>query len=93
MRFSVSAATVHAVTGSSDPEIMQDGRDVSGSAIGHLLLLLEEQRDTLGIEHYSVSPTTLDQVFLNVVGQHNVQEENYGGPKQSRFRQRFPLFF
>jgi hypothetical protein len=31
----------------------------------------------LGVEHYSVSPTTLDQVFLTVVGRHNVKEEGY----------------
>jgi hypothetical protein len=49
----------------------------SGSAIGKLVVLLEENREALGIEHYSVSPTTLDQVFLTVVGAHNVKEEGY----------------
>ncbi|CAK7211181.1 hypothetical protein SCUCBS95973_001046 [Sporothrix curviconia] len=47
------------------------------SAIGRLVVMLDEQRDTLGIDHYSVSPTTLDQVFLEIVGRHNVQEEGY----------------
>ena len=28
------------------------------------------------MEYYSVSPSTLDQVFLNVVNKHNVEEEN-----------------
>ncbi|GAB1315700.1 Retinal-specific ATP-binding cassette transporter [Madurella fahalii] len=49
----------------------------SSSAIGKLVVLLEENREFLGVEHYSVSPTTLDQVFLTVVGQHNVKEEGY----------------
>ncbi|KAL2174543.1 uncharacterized protein P884DRAFT_208657 [Thermothelomyces heterothallicus CBS 202.75] len=49
----------------------------SGSAIGKLVVLLEENREYLGVEHYSVSPTTLDQVFLAVVGRHNVKEEGY----------------
>ncbi|EPE08125.1 abc transporter [Ophiostoma piceae UAMH 11346] len=47
------------------------------SAIGKLVVLFDEQRDALGIDHYSVSPTTLDQVFLEIVGRHNVQEEGY----------------
>jgi len=49
----------------------------SESAVGRLAVMLEEQKEGLGIEHYSVSPTTLDQVFLTIVGKHNVQEEGY----------------
>lgn len=48
----------------------------SESAVGSLVVLLEENRKQLGISHYSVAPTGLDQVFLSIVGQHNVQEEN-----------------
>ncbi|KAH7027902.1 uncharacterized protein B0I36DRAFT_328176 [Microdochium trichocladiopsis] len=48
-----------------------------GSAIGRLVVLLEENKRALGIEHYSVTPTTLDQVFLTIVGRHNVLEEGY----------------
>lgn len=54
------------------------GRETaSGSAVGRLVILLEEQKEALGIEHYSCTPTTLDQVFLTIVGRHNVQEEGY----------------
>ncbi|KAL1895100.1 hypothetical protein Sste5346_005522 [Sporothrix stenoceras] len=49
----------------------------STSAIGRLVVMLDEQREALGIDHYSVSPTTLDQVFLEIVGRHNIQEEGY----------------
>jgi len=52
-------------------------RAASNSAVGRLVVLLEEHREALGIAHYSVSPTTLDQVFLEVVGRHNVREEGY----------------
>ncbi|KAF4775317.1 ABC transporter [Colletotrichum scovillei] len=48
------------------------------SAIGQLIVMLEENKDILGIEHHSVSPTTLNDVFLSIVGQHDVQEEGYG---------------
>ncbi|KAK3316118.1 P-loop containing nucleoside triphosphate hydrolase protein [Apodospora peruviana] len=56
----------------------------AASAIGKLVVLLEEKRDELGIEHYSVSPTTLDQVFLTVVGRHNVREEGYEEQKPAK---------
>lgn len=48
------------------------------SGIGALFTTLEQYKDLLGFEYYSVSPTTLDQVFLGIVGKHNVEEENYG---------------
>ena len=49
--------------------------------IGSLIMLLEEKRELMGLEHYSVSPTTLDQVFLSIVQKHNVEEEGYAGPR------------
>ncbi|OAA79375.1 ABC transporter [Akanthomyces lecanii RCEF 1005] len=48
----------------------------SESAVGSLVVLLEENSKELGISNYSVAPTGLDQVFLAIVGQHNIQEEN-----------------
>ncbi|KAJ4254367.1 hypothetical protein NW762_009961 [Fusarium torreyae] len=77
IRFSVRAGQVLAATsGRAEEEITRNGDDLSQSAIGHLVVLLEEIKDQLGVDHYSVSPTTLDQVFLTIVGQHNVREEN-----------------
>lgn len=43
--------------------------------ISTLFSLLEQHKEDLGIAYYSVSQTSLDQVFLTIVGQHNVQEE------------------
>lgn len=60
-----------AVTSTSD-----DARSNSeGISVGKLFSLLEENKHSLGIEFYSVSQTTLDQVFLSIVGQHHVEEE------------------
>lgn len=56
----------------------------NGSGIGSLIAMLEDYRKELGLEHYSVSPTTLDQVFLTIVGKHDVQEEGYAGLKSKR---------
>jgi ABC-type multidrug transport system ATPase subunit len=80
MRFSIpAAAVVGRRIGGGEKGDMIEKVDASSSesAIGKLVVLLEENREVLGIEHYSVSPTTLDQVFLAVVGKHGIQEEGY----------------
>ena len=53
-------------------------REANRSGIGALFTLLEAHKEELGFEYYSVSQTTLDQVFLTIVGKHNIEEENYG---------------
>ncbi|CAG9943680.1 unnamed protein product [Clonostachys rosea f. rosea IK726] len=79
LRFSIRASDFLASTrGKTAAEITTaQEQDLSQSAIGNLMILFEENRSALNISHYSVSPTTLDQVFLTVVGQHNVKEEGY----------------
>ncbi|KAH8887649.1 hypothetical protein GQ53DRAFT_725964 [Thozetella sp. PMI_491] len=86
MRFSVPASKVGAPrqNGEKMDEFKEEITEVgegrlrsATSAIGRLVVALEESKHELGIDHYSVSPTTLDQVFLTVVGRHNVQEEGY----------------
>ncbi|KAK8045272.1 ABC transporter [Apiospora rasikravindrae] len=71
LRFSVPASAV-----------LADKDHGQRSAVGQLIVMLEEQKESLGIEHYSVSPTTLDQVFLTIVGKHNVKEEGHEETKQ-----------
>lgn len=93
LRFSVPAATTTAspqdVTADGD-DIDHDEEDeiqhyrslentkARNSGISTLFSLLERHKQDLGIQYYSVSQTTLDQVFLAIVGQHNVEEENAG---------------
>lgn len=48
----------------------------NSSGIGPLFITLESHKKTLGFEFYSISPTTLDQVFLTIVRKHNIEEEN-----------------
>jgi len=45
--------------------------------IAELFSTLETNKQQHGFEYYSVSQTTLDQVFLSIVGKHNIEEENY----------------
>lgn len=65
IRFSVPTSTLRP----KDEEIG------NGSGIGLLFTSLEKNKADLQIEYYSVSRATLDQVFLNIVGKHNVEEE------------------
>ena len=93
MRFSIPASAVtggHSIGGAADSE--GEGESESAgtavntrSAIGRLLIVLEENKQKLGIEHYSITPTTLDQVFLTIVGRHNVQEEGYKDEKKKKW--------
>lgn len=45
-------------------------------SVGTLFVALEENKDALGVQFYSVSPSTFDEVFLRVVAKHNVGEED-----------------
>ncbi|KAF2474469.1 P-loop containing nucleoside triphosphate hydrolase protein [Lindgomyces ingoldianus] len=63
----------------------------NGGGIPGLIHLLEEYREELGLEHYSVSPTTLDEVFLRVVGEEeeedgNVRKGNKKGSRMEKWR-------
>ena len=56
-----------------------DGEKRKGN-ISTLFTLLERNKEFLGLGYYSVSQTTLDQVFLKIVGQHQIEEEGYAVP-------------
>jgi len=89
LRFSVPASRsfLEMSPSPSSPKGLENGTDLIQSAnersanrsgIGALFTLLEAHKEELGFEYYSVSQTTLDQVFLSIVGKHNIEEENYG---------------
>ncbi|GIZ45007.1 hypothetical protein CKM354_000819100 [Cercospora kikuchii] len=52
---------------------------LDGRSMGALFRAVESSREEMGIRDYSVSHATLDQVFLNVVERHGVDEENSEG--------------
>ena len=89
LRFSVPAnrSTVEEVrSAGSSTDIIQSAndRDANRSGIGALFTMLETHKTELGFEYFSVSQTTLDQVFLSIVGKHNIEEENYGQVPQKK---------
>lgn len=62
-----------------EPEMtVQPLAEPSRSGISVLFQVLEAEKRDLGIEFYSVSQSTLDQVFLKIVGEHNVEEDGLG---------------
>jgi len=56
----------------------------SGTGIAAVFGTLERSMEEQGFEYYTVSQATLDQVFLNVVGKHNVQEEGYHAAEKAK---------
>ena len=46
-------------------------------SVGSLFILLEENKAALGLEFYSVSVSTFDEIFLKVVKKHGVGEEDH----------------
>lgn len=61
-----------AVVGSS---VSKGDRTAAEVSVGKLFVLLEDNKEKLGLEFYSVSPSTFDEVFLRVVEKHNVGEK------------------
>jgi hypothetical protein len=60
------------------------GRGLNRRGIGELLSSLESSKEKMGLKFYSVSATTLDQVFLNVITQNDVLEEWYAAVHPSK---------
>ncbi|KAI1518783.1 Nod factor export ATP-binding protein I [Pyrenophora tritici-repentis] len=56
-----------------------------------LIQLLETHREELGLEYYSVSPTTLDEVFLRVVGEEEEEEAGKKTKKSGGWRKVLPF--
>lgn len=46
------------------------------SPVAALIELLEREKDDMGVEYYSIGGATLEKVFLSVVKENNVQEED-----------------
>jgi ATP-binding cassette subfamily A (ABC1) protein 3 len=85
-------------SGNREPNGELNGAAVSGQSegprsVGSLFMLLEENKKAQGIEFYSVSPATFDEVFLKVINRHNVGEEEITAAPRWTLRQLFPRLF
>ncbi|KAF2104212.1 P-loop containing nucleoside triphosphate hydrolase protein [Rhizodiscina lignyota] len=82
LRFSVPNKGADASFEGGDEEIKSAAP--AGISIAGLFSLLEKNKEDLGFEYYSVSQATLDQVFLAVVTQHDVQEEGHAHEQKAK---------
>jgi ABC-type multidrug transport system ATPase subunit len=73
IKFSVPATLSDERVADTDSALEGLGR--KKSRVGALFSLLEENRDTIGLQFYSIRATTMEEVFLNVVKENNVREE------------------
>ncbi|KAK9480821.1 hypothetical protein V1514DRAFT_288489 [Lipomyces japonicus] len=46
-------------------------------SVAEIFGAIEEAKNKLEIQYYSVSQSSLEQVFLNIIGEHNISEEGY----------------
>ncbi|KAL7774915.1 hypothetical protein CFE70_005830 [Pyrenophora teres f. teres 0-1] len=69
---------VNSASASSEADVAADMGGIPG-----LIQLLETHREDLGLQYYSVSPTTLDEVFLRVVGEEEEEEDAAKKPNKS----------
>ncbi len=77
LRFSISSNQLAAAPISvASPEGSTVGESPRKGTVATLFALLEGNKEKLGLAYYSVSQTTLDDVFLNVVRKHNIDEES-----------------
>lgn len=67
---------------------MHEADEETASPMGRLLVMLEANKEALGISHHSISRTTLDQIFLAIIKEHNVQEEGCERAKGAKKRRR-----
>jgi ATP-binding cassette subfamily A (ABC1) protein 3 len=72
MRFIVPAKNP-APEGATDE--IEDSSVTKQPSVVSLFTLLEENKDALGVEFYSVSPSTFDEIFLKIVEKHDIKEE------------------
>jgi ATP-binding cassette, subfamily A (ABC1), member 3 len=50
--------------------------------IDELFRFVEDKKQELGVKFYSIEETTLDQVFLRIVNQHNIEEMEEDKPRR-----------
>lgn len=68
--------------------IKQESALLDGSNMARLYATIEANKERMGIRDYSIGHATLEQVFLNVVSRHGVDEENSHATERRGLMQR-----
>lgn len=72
---SASTSTVTATSGDKNVDGVVEKRSGKDRGVGYLIELLEKNREELGLKDYSVGAPTLEKVFLSVVKDNYVDED------------------
>lgn len=86
IKFSVPAQQGVPSRANGGRDINEDGVKSYGprGGVGSTLATLEENKEELGLGHYSVAQTSLEDIFLKIVKEANVIEEGYLQKKKKR---------
>jgi ATP-binding cassette subfamily A (ABC1) protein 3 len=55
-------------------------------SVSQIFVLLEQNKEAIGVEFYSVSPSTFDEVFLKAIDRYSVGEEDMPARKKRWWR-------
>lgn len=92
IRFSIPASSsLPSTIPASKPAPPMDDADrispsptATASSLAAIFTLLERHKHALGVDFYSVNPTTLEDVFSDIVGRYGGEEEGYGKDTKRR---------
>lgn len=78
----------------SGVDIIEDGVAVTKATggVSSLFESLEENKEKLGLEYYSVAQTSLEDIFLKIVSEANIAEEGYTQGSKAEKKKKFGLF-
>ncbi|KAF8449911.1 hypothetical protein BGX38DRAFT_1269707 [Terfezia claveryi] len=78
----------------SGVDIIEDGVAVikATGGVSSVFESLEENKEKLGLEYYSVAQTSLEDIFLKIVREANVAEEGYTQGSKVEKKKKFGLF-
>lgn len=91
IRFSIPASSSIPSASPVKPVLVTDDDDrispfPTASSLAGIFSMLERHKHTLGVDFYSVNPTTLEDVFSDIVGRYGGEEEGYRKDKKRRWR-------
>jgi len=93
IRFSVPAH-LRSPDSSRETGPIEDGVGVikAKGGVSSAFASLEENKEKLGLEYYSVAQTSLEDIFLKIVSEANIAEEGYTQGTQAGRKKKFWLF-
>jgi ATP-binding cassette subfamily A (ABC1) protein 3 len=87
MRFNIPSS-FEEISGDKDAAIVDRTSNKHERSIVNHFLLLEENKERLQIEFYTISPSAFDEVFLRATEKHHIGEEEVPNKAKMWYRHR-----